>query len=89
MPIRYEYDLDHNGEWRWIAVSETGATSAISPVGYASLQDCMHAVGLMRAPGGLAVLPGVEAQRQMAQPPDQPEKSLSRLYRRAPAAQAR
>jgi uncharacterized protein YegP (UPF0339 family) len=89
MPTRYEYDLDHNGEWRWIAVSETGATSAISPVGYASLQDCMHAVGLMRAPGGLAVLPGVEAQRQMAQPPDQPETSLSRLYRRSPAAQAR
>jgi uncharacterized protein YegP (UPF0339 family) len=89
MPIRYEYDLDHNGEWRWIAVSETGATSAISPMGYASLQDCMHAVGLMRAPGGLAVLPGAEAQRQMAQPPDQPEKSLSRLYRRPPAAPAR
>ena len=90
MPIRYEYDLDHNGEWRWIAVSETGATSAISPVGYASLQDCMHAVGLMRAPGGLAVLPGVEARRQMAhQPSELPEKSLSRLYRRPPAAQAR
>ena len=88
MPTRYEYDLDHNGEWRWIAVSETGATSAISPMGYASLQDCMHAVGLMRAPGGLAVLPGVEAQHQVAQPPDLPERSLSRLHRRAPAAQA-
>jgi hypothetical protein len=58
-------------------------------VGYASLQDCMHAVGLMRAPGGLAVLPGVEAQRQVAQPPDLPEKSLSRLHRRPSAAQAR
>jgi uncharacterized protein YegP (UPF0339 family) len=89
MPTRYEYDLDHNGEWRWIAVSEAGATSAISPVGYASLQDCMHAVGLMRAPGGLAVLPGVEAQRRVAQAPDLPERSLSRLHRRPSAAQAR
>jgi uncharacterized protein YegP (UPF0339 family) len=86
MPTRYEYDLDHNGEWRWIAVAETGATSAISPVGYASLRDCMHAVGLMRAPGDLAVLPGIDGLPQVAKPPDSPRESLSRLHRRPPAA---
>jgi uncharacterized protein YegP (UPF0339 family) len=85
MPTRYEYDLDHNGEWRWIAVSEAGVTSAISPMGYTSLQDCMHAVGLMlMAPSGVAVLPGVPAQQVQAA--DLPESSLSRLERRLPAA---
>ncbi len=74
MPTRYEYDLDGNKEWRWIAIAANGATVAVSPVGYASLQDCMHAVGLMQAPGNLAVVPGV--------PIEPPERSLSRLQRR-------
>lgn len=87
MPTRYEYDLDHNGEWRWIAMSETGVTSAISPVGYTSLQDCMHAVGLMLAPSNVAVLPSGQPQQQ-AKAADLPERSasLSRLERRPPAA---
>jgi uncharacterized protein YegP (UPF0339 family) len=84
MPTRYEYDLDHNGEWRWIAVSETGVTSAISPMGYTSLQDCMHAVGLMLVPSNVAVLPGIQAQ--LVQAAELPESSLSRLERRPPAA---
>lgn len=78
MPTRYEYDLDHNGEWRWIAIAETGETAAISPVGYKSLHDCMHAVGLMRSPGEFAVLPSAR-QTQVTEPP---ERSLSRLQRR-------
>ena len=56
MSARYEYDLDHNGEWRWIAIAEGGQVSAVSPAGYRNLQDCMHAVGLLRDPGGFAVL---------------------------------
>jgi uncharacterized protein YegP (UPF0339 family) len=84
MPTRYEYDLDHNGDWRWIAVTETGATSAVSPKGYASLQDCMHAVGLMLASGNVAVLPGVPVQQALAA--ELPENSLSRLERRLSAA---
>jgi uncharacterized protein YegP (UPF0339 family) len=83
MPIRYEYDLDHNGQWRWIAVAQSGETNAISPVGYASLQDCMHAVGLMRAPGNLAVLPGGQPP---AAPADVARGSLSSLRRRPTAA---
>ncbi len=81
MPTRYEYDLDHNGEWRWIAIAESGETTAISPVGYVSLQDCMHAVGLMRAPGNVAVLPGAPPQA----PADAPERALSSLHRRPSA----
>ncbi len=83
MPTRYEYDLDHNGEWRWIAVAETGETKAISPAGYASLQDCMHAVALMQAPGNLAVLPDAPPQ---APAPEPPERALSSLHRRPTAA---
>jgi uncharacterized protein YegP (UPF0339 family) len=82
MPTRYEYDLDHNGEWRWIAIAKTGETKAISPVGYVSLQDCMHAVGLMQASGNLAALPG--AQPRAAAAPS--ERSLSSLHRRPTAA---
>ena len=80
MSTRYEYDLDHNGEWRWIAVAKSGETTAISPVGYVSLQDCMHAVGLMQAPGNLAVLPGAPPQAPAADPS---ESALSSLHRRA------
>jgi uncharacterized protein YegP (UPF0339 family) len=83
MSTRYEYDLDHNGKWRWIAVAKSGETTAISPVGYVSLQDCMHAVGLMQAPGNLAVLPGARPQAPAADPP---ESALSSLHRRASAA---
>jgi uncharacterized protein YegP (UPF0339 family) len=80
MSTRYEYDLDHNGKWRWIAVAKSGETTAISPVGYVSLQDCMHAVGLMQAPGNL---PGAQPQAPAADPP---ESALSSLHRRASAA---
>jgi uncharacterized protein YegP (UPF0339 family) len=77
MPTRYEYDLDSNNEWRWIAIGANGgATVAVSPVGYASLQDCMHAVGLIKVPGNLAV---VAASAGVAAAPDPPERSLSRL----------
>jgi uncharacterized protein YegP (UPF0339 family) len=87
MPTRYEYDLDHNGQWRWIAVAETGETKAISPAGYASLQDCMHAVGLMQNPDDFTVLPGAQPQAQArAQAPEPAEQSLSSLYRRPSAA---
>ena len=79
MSTRYAYDLDHNNEWRWIAIADSGETSAISPVGYAALQDCMHAVGLMQTPGDPEVIP---ALHQEAQGSDPPEKSLSRLQRR-------
>jgi uncharacterized protein YegP (UPF0339 family) len=93
MPTRYEYDLDANKEWRWIAVAPNGATLAVSPLGYPSLQDCMHAVGLMQAaalaappsavgsgvpPGMPPGLPGGVPRR----PPASPERSLSRLQRR-------
>jgi hypothetical protein len=81
MPTRYEYDLDHNSEWRWIAISETGVTSAISPVGYTSLQDCMHAVGLMLASSNAAVLPATQAQQRAQAAADLPASSLSRLQR--------
>ena len=77
MPTRYEYDIDSDNHWRWIALAANGATVAISPVGYASLQDCMHAVGLMRAPGisaGETPSAGPSAVR------DPPELSLSRLH---------
>jgi uncharacterized protein YegP (UPF0339 family) len=84
MPTRYEYDLDHNGEWRWIAVAESGETKAISPMGYTSLQDCMHAVGLMQAPRDLAVLAG--AAQPQAPSPQPSESALSSLHRRATAA---
>ncbi|HEX6001705.1 MAG TPA: hypothetical protein VFZ16_20265 [Hyphomicrobiaceae bacterium] len=77
MPTRYEYDLDANHEWRWIAIAANGATVGVSPVGYANLQDCMHAVGLMHAPGNFAVLPSTPVE-----PLPPPEKSLSRLQRR-------
>jgi uncharacterized protein YegP (UPF0339 family) len=92
MPTRYEYDLDANKEWRWIAVAPNGATMAVSPIGYTSLQDCMHAVGLMQAaalsaasvgvPHGL--LPGVPHGLPGGVPrsPVPPERSLSRLQRR-------
>jgi uncharacterized protein YegP (UPF0339 family) len=78
MPTRYDYDLDHNGEWRWIAVAESGETQAISPAGYAHLQDCLHAVALMQAPGSLAVAPAAQPMPDI----DPPERSLSRLQRR-------
>lgn len=76
MPTRYQYDLDGNNHWRWIALAANGATVAISPVGYASLQDCMHAVGLMRAPG---ISAGVAASAGSSAAMDPPELSLSRL----------
>lgn len=79
MPTRYEYDLDGNKQWRWIAIGANGATMAISPLGYASLQDCMHAVGLMQVPGNLAV---VAASASAAAAMEAPERSLSRLQRR-------
>jgi hypothetical protein len=78
MSTRYAYDLDHNDEWRWIALSDSGETSEISPVGYAALQDCMHAVGLMRTPSDTATTPAV----QDVPDGDPPERSLSRLQRR-------
>jgi uncharacterized protein YegP (UPF0339 family) len=80
MPARYEYDLDHNGEWRWIAVAETGETRAVSPVGYVHLQDCLHAVGLMQVPGEFLAQP---ARGPAQESEDPPEQSLSRLQRRA------
>jgi uncharacterized protein YegP (UPF0339 family) len=87
MPTRYEYDLDHNGEWRWIAVAETGKTE-VSPVGYAHLQDCLHAVALMQVPGGNTVaapaVNGVPAPAILPRPArdaDAPDSSLSRLRR--------
>ena len=79
MPTRYEYDLDGNKQWRWIAIGANGATMAISPLGYASLQDCMHAVGLMQVPDNLAV---VAASASAAAAMEPPERSLSRLQRR-------
>lgn len=84
MPIRYEYDLDHNGEWRWIAIAESGETQAISPVGYRHLQDCLHAVALMQAPGNFAVTPAAMPPPPRRSMPDNdpPELSLSRLQRR-------
>lgn len=76
MPTRYEYDLDGDNQWRWIAIGANGATVAISPAGYASLQDCMHAVGLMHVPGNLAVVAaGANAVAAM----EPPERGLSRL----------
>jgi uncharacterized protein YegP (UPF0339 family) len=77
-PARYQYDLDHNGEWRWIAIADNGETAAISPVGYKHLQDCLHAVGLMGDPGGFAVVASVPP----GHPVDPPQRSLSRLERR-------
>jgi uncharacterized protein YegP (UPF0339 family) len=79
MPTRYEYDLDGNKQWRWIAIGANGATMAISPLGYASLQDCMHAVGLMQVPGNLAVMAASASAAAAMEPPEQ---SLSRLHRR-------
>jgi uncharacterized protein YegP (UPF0339 family) len=79
MPARYEYDLDNNGEWRWIAVAESGATQAVSPVGYAHLQDCLYAVALLQAPGAPVVAPGTPKAPEVDDPPEQ---SLSRLQRR-------
>jgi uncharacterized protein YegP (UPF0339 family) len=76
MRTRYEYDLDSNNQWRWIAIGANGTTVAVSPVGYDSLQDCMHAVGLMQVPGNLAV---VAASASAAAALDPPERSLSRL----------
>jgi uncharacterized protein YegP (UPF0339 family) len=78
MPTRYDYDLDHNGEWRWIALGDTGQTQAVSPVGYAHLQDCLHAVGLMQAPGEVVVAPALRAAVEAS---DRPGASLSRLHR--------
>jgi hypothetical protein len=75
---RYQYDLDHNGQWRWIAIADSGETAGISPVGYQHLQDCLHAVGLMRDPGGFAVVASVPP----GHPVDPPDRSLSRLERR-------
>jgi hypothetical protein len=78
MSTRYAYDLDRNNEWRWIAMTDSGQTSAVSPLGYAALQDCMHAVGLMQTPADPAVALAVQEARDG----DPPEKSLSRLHRR-------
>jgi uncharacterized protein YegP (UPF0339 family) len=76
MPTRYEYDLDGDSQWRWIAIGANGATEAISPAGYASLQDCMHAVGLMQVPGRVAAAAASAAAAAM----DPPERGLSRLH---------
>jgi uncharacterized protein YegP (UPF0339 family) len=78
MPTRYEYDLDHNGDWRWIAVADSGETQAISPVGYTHLQDCLHAVGLMQVPGEFLAPAAIRHAQETDNPP---EKSLSRLRR--------
>ena len=86
MPTRYEYDLDHNGEWRWIALADSGETVAISPVGYPHLQDCLHAVALMQVPGNVAVAAAIDPPRRLPVPArdaDMPERALSRLQRRA------
>ncbi|MBO0762993.1 MAG: hypothetical protein J2P50_00105 [Hyphomicrobiaceae bacterium] len=80
MSTRYEYDLDHNGEWRWIALADTGEMQAVSLVGYANLQDCLHAVGLMQVPGEFLAQPAFRRARKGGEPP---ETSLSRLDRRA------
>jgi uncharacterized protein YegP (UPF0339 family) len=87
MPTRYEYALDHNGEWRWIALAESGETEAISPVGYPHLQDCLHAVALMQVPGNLAVAAAVEVPTSTLMPvpalEEVPQRAaLSRLHRR-------
>src|SRR5215468_4565912 len=75
MPTRYEYDLDQNGEWRWIAMAESGETQAVSPVGYPHLQDCLYAVALLQAPGDPGALPSV--QKTVNEVDDPPEQSLS------------
>jgi hypothetical protein len=84
MPSRYEYDLDNNNQWRWIALGATGAPVAVSPVGYASLQDCMHAVGLMQVQRAAMQVEGavVAASASAAAAMEAPERSLSRLQRR-------
>lgn len=81
MSIRYEYDLDQSGAWHWIAIDDSGETAAISPLGYETLQDCLHAVGLMQDPGGFSV----ESSIPQAQDIDRPEKALSRLQPRPSA----
>lgn len=83
MPTRYEYDLDGDNQWRWIAIGANGATMAISPAGYASLQDCMHAVGLMQVPGNLAVAAASATVAAAAMDPPEPGLSRLQLQRRA------
>jgi len=78
MATRYEYDLDHNSEWRWIAIANNDGPIAVSPEGYEHLQDCLHAVALMQDPGGFAVLPGIQERHDG----DPPEMSLARLHLR-------
>jgi hypothetical protein len=78
MTTRYVYELDYNNEWRWFAFTDSGKCSEMSRVGYAYLQDCLHAVGLMQeAPGSVAVPPPGSAGDAVPDMP--PELSLSRL----------
>ena len=60
---RYEYDLDHNGQWRWIATADNDEI-VVSPQGYAHLQDCLHAIALMQQAGDFALRAGVEEARR-------------------------
>jgi len=71
MTTRYEYDLDHNGQWRWIATDNDEV--AVSTRGYAHLQDCLHAIALMQDGARRSAPAGEGGQAVNA-----PERTLAR-----------
>jgi uncharacterized protein YegP (UPF0339 family) len=76
MTTRYEYDLDHNGHWRWIATADDAIV--VSPEGYTHLQDCLHAIALMQDAGEVVLRGGVDEVHA----PNPPEGTLARLEMR-------
>jgi uncharacterized protein YegP (UPF0339 family) len=56
MISRYDYYLDHAGEWRWTAIANNGEPIAVSSEGYKHLSDCLHAIDLMKGSAPAAVV---------------------------------
>jgi uncharacterized protein len=48
--------LDRNGEWRWRFVAANGRTIADSGEGYNDLDDCDHAIKVLKREAPLAPL---------------------------------
>jgi uncharacterized protein YegP (UPF0339 family) len=59
MIARYEYHIDHAGEWRWTAIAGNGEAIGSSSEGYKNIVACLHAIDLMQGSRSAAVVPRV------------------------------
>jgi uncharacterized protein YegP (UPF0339 family) len=82
MIISYEYDRDHAGEWRWIAIASNGRTIGESSEGYENLDDCLDAIAMMRGSSDAVVRHAKpKGLRLMLHPRPSPQSTLAEALR--------